>query len=103
MILLPTKINSGTDTLIDNIFTNHFNPDTVSGNLTLAISDHLPSFSIFQKSNQNHIPKQHNFYKRDRTNFKEKEHFMLFMEDFINIDWPKTLQLDNHDANLSFH
>ena len=30
MILLPTKINTGTDTLIDNIFTNHFNPDTVS-------------------------------------------------------------------------
>ena len=71
MILLPTKINSVTDTHIDNIFTNHFNPDTVSGNLTLAISDHLPSFIIFPHSNQNHIPKKQNLYKRDRTNFKD--------------------------------
>ena len=28
---------------------------------------------------------------------------MLFREDFINIDWPKTLQLDKNDANLSFN
>ena len=66
MILLPTKINSGIDTLIDNIFTNHYNPDTMSGNLTLAISDHLPLFTIFPKFNQNHIPKKHNLYKRDQ-------------------------------------
>ena len=103
MILLPTKINTCTDTLIDNIFTNHFNPDTVSGNLTLAISDHLPSFTIFPKSNQNHIPKRHNLYKRDRSNFKDKEDFMLFREDFINIDWPEILQLEKQDPNLSFN
>ena len=57
MILLPTKINTGADTLIDNIFSNYFNPDTISGTLSLAISDHLPSFTIFPKSNPNHIPK----------------------------------------------
>ena len=34
MILLPTKINSVTDTLIDNTFTNLFDPNTVSGKLT---------------------------------------------------------------------
>ena len=45
MVLLTTKMNSRIDTLIDNIFTNHFNPDTVSGNLTLAISDHHLIFS----------------------------------------------------------
>ena len=28
---------------------------------------------------------------------------MLFSEDFINIDWPKTLQLDKNYANLSFN
>ena len=27
----PTRINRGNDTLIDNIFTNQFNPDIISG------------------------------------------------------------------------
>ena len=58
-----------------------------------------PSFTIFP--NQNHIP-NHNLYKRDRTNFKDKADFMLFREDFLNIDWPKTLQLEKNDENLYF-
>ena len=87
MILLPTKINSSSNTLIDNIFTNFFNPDIVSGNLTVSISDHLASFSIFPKDNQNHIPKKHNIFKQDRTNFKTDEDFMHFKEDFNNFDW----------------
>ena len=103
MILLPTKINKGIDTLIDNIFTNFFNPDTVSGNLTLSISDHLPSFTIFPKSNQNHISKKHNIHKRDRTNFKDKEDYILFREDFNKLDWLKILQTEKQDANFSFN
>jgi hypothetical protein len=105
MILLPTKINNVTDTLIDNynIFTNYFNPDVISGNLTLAISDHLPSFTIFPNSNQNHIPKKHNFYKRDRTNFKDRADYALFREDFIKIDWQNILQIEKHDPNISFN
>ena len=69
----------------------------------MAISDHIPSFTIFPKSNQNHIPKRHNLYKRDRSNFKDKEDFMLFREDFINIDWPEILQLEKQDPNLYFN
>ena len=53
LIIIPTRINSNNDTLIDNIFSNQYNPDTISGNLTLNISDgHLPSFMITPKSNQ---------------------------------------------------
>ena len=33
LITIPTKINSGTNTLIDNIFTNHLHPDMKTGNL----------------------------------------------------------------------
>ena len=37
-ITLPTKLNtSGNNTLIDNIFTNIFNPDIISGNISLNI------------------------------------------------------------------
>ena len=68
-ILLPTKIYSGVDTLIDNIFSNFYNPDNISGNLIFSISDHLPSFSIFQKSNTNQLPKKHNLFKRDVSKF----------------------------------
>ena len=42
LIALPTKSNKKNNTLIDNIFTNQFNPNTISGNLTVNISDHLP-------------------------------------------------------------
>ena len=41
-ILQPTRITSHSKTLIDNIFRNM--PDSVSGNLTATISDHLPQF-----------------------------------------------------------
>ena len=41
-ISIPTKINTQNDTLIDNIFSNQLNPDIISGNLTVGISNHLP-------------------------------------------------------------
>ena len=52
LIALTTKINKKNNTLIDNNFTNQFNPDTISGNLTVNISDHLPSFIMSPRSNQ---------------------------------------------------
>ena len=47
-IIIPTKINTKKSTVIDNIFTNQIHPDMISGNFTVAISDHLPSFSLYQ-------------------------------------------------------
>ena len=44
VITLPTKVNRGKNTLIDNIFTNHLHPDNKPGNLEIDLSDgHLPS------------------------------------------------------------
>ena len=42
-ISLPTKLNTGHNTLIDNIFTDLYNPDMCSGNFTYQLSDHLAS------------------------------------------------------------
>ena len=81
-ISLATKVNKKDDTLIDNIFTNKFNPDIISGNLTVEISNHLSSFAIFPKDKQNHLPKKHNYYKRDMRNFKQDE----FMLDILDIN-----------------
>ena len=97
VITLPTKINKTNDTLIDNIFTNQINPDIISGNLTVDISDHIPSFMIIPRPNQNHLPKKHNIYTRDTKNF-DKEKFFL---DLLAIDWDETI--DENDANKSFN
>ena len=61
VITIPSKVNSQKHTVIDNIFTNHIHPDMKSGNPTLAISDHLPSFFIVPRDNQNHMPKNRIF------------------------------------------
>ena len=94
-IILPTKINAKKDTVIDNIFTDQINPDMKSGNLTITISDHLPSFLIMPKDNQNHIPKKQNIYIRDIRKF-DKVNFTL---DFLNINWKDKLDRYKKDVN----
>ena len=97
LIIVPTKINTKNDTLIDNIFSNLYNPDAIAGNLTVNISDgHLPSFMITPKSNQNHLPKNHNIYTRDLKNF-DRENFLL---DLALINWDDLI--DANDANKTF-
>ena len=97
VITLPTKINAKRHTIIDNIFTNQINPDMKSGNLSIAISDHLPSILIIPKDNQNHLPKKHNIYTRNTKNFDRE----AFLNDFSNINWNITLEAHKEDTNHS--
>ena len=97
LITIPTKINSGTNTLIDNIFTNHLHPDMKSGNLSIKISDHLPSFMIVPTQNQNHLPKKHNLYSLKFQNF-DRENFLL---DYFEIDWNNTIEVEKDCVNHS--
>ena len=97
LITIPTKINNKNNTLIDNIFTNQFNPDIISGNLTVNISDHLPSFMITPRANQMHLPQKHNIYTRELNNF-DRENFLM---DILAVDWDSSIIED--DANLSFN
>ena len=99
LITLPTKINTFKDTLIDNIFTNQFNPDFKTGNITIGISDHLPSFMIVPKNNQNHLPKNHNVYRRDTKRFNKEN----FLRDFSYINWDKAIDIHKKDVNNSFN
>ena len=98
-ISLPTKFNNNSTTLLDNIFTNQFNPDMTSGNFTLQISDHLASFLIIPNSNQQFLPKHHNILKRDSRNFNN-EHFLAEINE---INWDHILQFEQKDTNLSFN
>ena len=94
-ITVPTKINPKKNTVIDNIFTNQINPDIISGNIALAISDHLPSFLVIPRDNQNHIPKKNNLYTRNMKDF-DRENFLL---DFLELDWDQILGANRNDVN----
>ena len=41
-IIQPNRVTCNSKTLIDDIFSNILGPDSVSGSLTSAVSDHLP-------------------------------------------------------------
>ena len=68
-----------------------------SGNLTIGISDHLPSFFIVPKKNQNHMPKKQNLFTRDTKKF-DRENFIL---DYLSINWDESLEVDQNDTNHS--
>ena len=72
----------------------------MSGNLTFNVSDgHIPSFLIIPKSNQNHLPKKHNFYKRNTKNFNVNDDDFpiqkyLMSQDLIELDWKIIIQTE---------
>ena len=99
VISLPTKINAGRNTLIDNIFTNHIHPDCKSGNLEINLSDgHLPSFFILPKANQNHLPKKHNIFTRNMKNLNKDN----FKTEFNNQEWDEIINIERNDVDYSF-
>ena len=88
-IIQPTRVTSNSKTLIDNIFSNILGPDSVSGNLTDTVSDHLPQFvtatNIFSNSP---IGTKSNIYEMDWTNF-DQENFIL---GYIAQDWDSIIK-----------
>ena len=45
-----TKVSNHSATIIDNIFSNVCNVDTIGGNVLIQISDHFPHFMIVKKA-----------------------------------------------------
>ena len=66
-----------------------------SGNISISISDHLPSFFVIPNNNQNHIPKKQNL--RNNKNFDRVNFFL----DYFEINWDSILQANKNDVNLS--
>ena len=98
VISVPTKINIGRNTLIDNIFTNHVHPDCKSGNLEINLSDgHLPSFLILPKANQNHLPKKHNIFTRNMKHLNVGN----FKTEFNNQRWNEIINIERNDVDYS--
>ena len=95
-ILRPSRITSRSKTLIDNIFCNFSDIDTLSGNLTCSISDHLPQFSTFNFTIDKKKEKCATYF-RNWKSFNREE----FLLDFLDIDWEKELNFDHPNLNLN--
>ena len=71
-IMQPTRVTSNSKTLIEDIFSNILGPDSLSGNLTATVFDHLPQFIIASNIFSNSpVGRKSNIYERDWTNFDQ--------------------------------
>ena len=94
LILQPIRINSHSNTLIDNIFSNVNDPDITSGNLTASISDHLPQFGIIPNMFGNITGNKSNIYERDWSKF-DPENFIL---GYFSVDWEDLFKINELNA-----
>ena len=69
-IIQPSRITDHTPTLIDNIFLNSVDYDTMSGNLSSGISDHLPNFLVINRIGT--LKKDNYIYKRNYTKINQE-------------------------------
>ena len=96
LILQPTRVTSHFDTLIDNIFSN-IDPDIISGNLAVTISEHLPQFAIIPNMFGNTRSNKGNIYEGDCSKF-DRENFIL---DYFSIEWEDLLKTDELNVDNS--
>ena len=94
-ILQPTRLHS--KTLIDNIFFNSLEYQSVSGNLLIEISDHLIQFLILESFIKERSLPKINLFKRDLRNFNERE----FEETVLKLNWQNICNLQSNDPYLS--
>ena len=92
-ILKPTRFTNHSATLIDNIFFNSLEHQTISGNIIYDISDHLPNFLIINKLSS--FPKKTKMYKRDYSKFDKT----ALIYELSDINWTDVLYNDNISNN----
>ena len=91
-ILQPTRISDHSTTLIDNIYGNNFEQESVSGNISIMFADH---FSQFLSINKEIIkPSTSNVFKRDFSSFEENMYIDVSIQNCNN---------NLHDTNSKFN
>ena len=68
LVLQPTRVKEKLKTLIDNIFFNSFEFNTVTGYITHSISDHLTQFVILEDFKKPPSPCKSKTYERNFKN-----------------------------------
>ena len=94
-ITQPTRVTHKSKTLIDNIFVNFHSPDTVSGNITVSISDHLAQFILIPSRKV--LEKPQKVFKRCYKNFDKEK----FTHDIDNINWNEHIKDENINDSVS--
>ena len=79
-IVQPTRIRNNCKTLIDNIYSNVIIPNNISGNITAAISDHLPQFLIAPNIFSNPKSTKLNIFERDWSKFDQETLFLTIYQ-----------------------
>ena len=95
-ITRPSRITSHSASLIDNIFTNQIDNDTVSGLLVCDISDHLPVFTTYNNSHMNNQQDIKLQYRRVRT----EESMVKLRNDLLAQDWARIYK--ENDCNKAY-
>ena len=86
LITKPTRVTSHSATLIDNIFTNCFQQNTLNGLILNDISDHFPVFAYFKKDSPTRRESEV-IYKRDYA-----ERILLkFQTALSQVNWSSVL------------
>ena len=95
-ITRPSRITSHGATLIDNIFTNNINDNSVSGLLINDISDHLPVFTVYETNIGNNKPENTKLFRRLRSD----ESMNAFKNDLLAQNWDDIYRLQ--DINSAY-
>ena len=90
--LHPTRVTDHSATIIDNIFSNNCELDTLSGNLLSQISDHFPQFLIIKNVTVDY--RNCSLFQYDYSKFSEQ----FFINDFKELLWE-----DINDVNLNLN
>ena len=72
-------------------------PNSISGNLTTFISDHLPQFLIVPNIFSNPPSHKSNIYERDWSNFDQKN----FILDYFSINRNETPKIEEQNIDYS--
>ena len=95
-IIHPSRVSGNSSTLIDNIFSNITDNQTLSGNIMTQITDHFPQFLIVKHAGITY--KNLSYFQHDFSNFNEEN----LQKDFANLDL-NYLTDDTLDVNTKFN
>ena len=97
LINKPTRVTSYSATLTDNIFTNNFSSDNISGILCNDITDHLPIFcSCYHRSlSRASVPKLKSFTVINGANIDN------FKKELSEMNWVSVLK--EQDVNVAYN
>ena len=95
-ILQPTRIADHSSTVIDNIYGNNFEQESISGNILIKFADHFSQFLSVNKEIIRFKPRE--LYKRDLANFNEN----MFIDDVSIQNWNANNLVDTNSKFNDF-